>query len=105
MGLDLKLNTNELDSIDKNNHGGIHGEIHGESPDMSDDRHKDFFGTHLDGTGSDEDKYSEFDMDAIEQEVANGHLEKKNNMFGQSITKELLAQSRKEIANDLEDPE
>jgi hypothetical protein len=41
-------------------------------------------------------------MDAIEKEAAGGHLEKKNgNMFGQSITKELLAQSRKEIANDL----
>lgn len=47
-------------------------------------------------------------MDAIEKEAANGNLEKKNgNMFGQSITKELLAQSRKEIANDLghNDPE
>ena len=52
--------------------------------------------------GTDEDKYSDFDMDAIEKEAANGHLEKKSgNMFGQSITKELLAQSRKEIANDL----
>jgi hypothetical protein len=41
-------------------------------------------------------------MDAIEKEAASGNLEKKNgNMFGQSITKELLAQSRKEIANDL----
>ena len=57
---------------------------------MSDDKHKDFFGTHLDG--SEEDKFSDFDMDAIEKEAANGHLEKKNgNMFGQSITKELLA--------------
>jgi hypothetical protein len=42
--------------------------------------------------GSDEDKYSDFNMDAIEKEAANGNLEKKNgNMFGQSITKELLA--------------
>lgn len=55
-----------------------------------------------DHIGSDEDKYSDFDMDAIEKEAAGGHLEKKGgNMFGQSITKELLAQSRKEIANDL----
>ena len=41
-------------------------------------------------------------MDAIEKEAAGGGLEKKGgNLFGQSITKELLAQSRKEIANDL----
>lgn len=55
-----------------------------------------------DHIGSDEDKYSDFDMDAIEKEAAGGGLEKKGgNLFGQSITKELLAQSRKEIANDL----
>ena len=55
-----------------------------------------------DHIGSDEDKYSDFDMDAIEKEAAGDKFEKKGgNMFGQSITKELLAQSRKEIANDL----
>ena len=80
MGPNLKL-----DSITKDNNNNHHQA----SPD-SDDKHKDFFGTHLDG--SDNDKYSDFDMDAIEKEANNGHLEKKNgNMFGQSITKELLA--------------
>ena len=45
-----------------------------------------------DHIGSDEDKYSDFDMDAIEKEAAGDKFEKKGgNMFGQSITKELLA--------------
>ena len=43
-------------------------------------------------------------MDAIEKEAANGNLDhdKEKDKFGKSVTKELLAQSRKEIANDLD---
>ena len=49
------------------------------SPESSNKHHADPFGAHMEGS----DKYSDFDMDAIEKEAADGNLEKKNgNMFG-----------------------
>ena len=69
----------------------------------------DFFGADLDNEkemhhDDNNDIMSPNDFDQLEKDFVQDDPQSNNNPFGQSITKEILQQSKKEVAADLGDP-
>lgn len=69
------------------------------SNEHSDRRNKiDFFGQEQESDEDDNDVMNPDDFDDLEKDFVNNNL---NNPFGKSITKEILQQSKREVAADL----